>query len=147
MTDEQMRERINAIEKQRDILKQEKDEYLNYFREKEKQDRINQRKSCVGKYFKTMGLIDNKLSHIKAFKILKLHPRIGETYAECFALIDGYLNKGLSVTVLDLWGLNKPRLVYTETDAKVIDFYQEITESEFESLYSDMLKEMVYKNV
>ena len=75
-----------------------------------------------------------------------------EKYAECITLIDGYESncwtvKAIKNQVIGLWTHNKLRLMNSETDPKVIDFYREISQEEFETLYREYnndLKDKVY---
>lgn len=49
---------------------------------------------------------------------------------------------------LNLWGYNDLQMVNRESDPKVIDFYKEITQEEFEKLYHEYqsnLEDKVYQ--
>ena len=91
----------------------------------------------------------NKLKHLR---YLEFQKNPNERYAECIALVDGYESncwnvKAIKNQVIGLWNHNKLRLMNKETDPKVIDFYREISQEEFETLYREYnndLEDKVY---
>ena len=96
---------------------------------------------------------ENTNKHIKAFKIIDVLEPHNENYAVCITLIDG-LNStcwneyGLKIMTLNVWGYNKFQMINKESDPKVIDFYKEITQEEFEKLYHEYqsnLEDKVYQ--
>ena len=84
----------------------------------------------------------NEKQQIKAFKVLRILEYPNERYAECVVLVDGYESncwnvKAIKNQVIGLWTDNKFRLMSNESDPKVIDFYKEIPQEEFEKLYRE----------
>lgn len=135
MTEAEMRKRMKEINDERHNLYLEKEKYEEYFRNKEAQDRMNAHQEHVGKcYMAIDGLTGNTNAYVVAFKILKVLDSPNENYALCVALIDGrrytcWNEYGVQVMTLKLWTPNTRR-----TDDP-IDFYQEISQGEFQGLY------------
>ena len=152
MTEQEMRNRIKEIDKERDNLRKEKEEYEKYFSDKRLKEQLNNYKQYVGKCFISKNELSNEQKQIKAFKVLRILENPNEKYAECIALVDGYESncwnvKAIKNQVIGLWTNNKFRLMNKETDAKVIDFYREISQEEFEILYKEYhnnLEDKVY---
>ena len=145
MTEQEMRNRIKEIDKERNNLREEKEEYEKYFLNKRLKEQLNNRKQYIGKCFISKNEPNNEEKQIKAFKVLRILENPNEEYAECIALIDGYESncwnvKAIKNQVIGLWTNNKLRLMSSESDPKVIDFYKEISQEEFETLYRE------YKN-
>ena len=113
---------------------------------------MNNNKQYIGKCFISKNEPSNEQKQIKAFKVLGILENPNERYAECIALVDGYESncwnvKAIKNQVIGLWTNNKFRLMSSETDLKVIDFYKEISQEEFETLYREYqnnLKDKVY---
>lgn len=142
MTEEQMRERIKEIEKEKDKLRAEQEEYERYFLEKKLEEKLLAHKTYVGKCYISKNSKENKNKHIKAFKILEVLDLPNENYAKCIMLINGserncWNSYGTKIEVLDLWNPNISRMIYKESDPKVIDMYKEISHKQFEKLYLD----------
>lgn len=142
MTDEQRRAHMKEIEEQLDKLRKERKEHEDYFFEKSKQDKRKEHRECIGKCYVSKELRENENSHVKAFKVLEVLEFPNENYARCLVLIDGIEKncwnvQAIKIEVLGLWTPNISRLMYNESDPKVIDFYKEISQEEFESLYRD----------
>lgn len=138
MTEQEMRNRTKMIDEEIEKLKEEREEYENYLHEKYKQEDINKRKSYIGKCFFEKGLHDSKNDEIKAFKILSVLDSPKERYAECLVLVDDkrYKNEyGIKIEIIGLWTPNQPRLRWNPSDPKIIDFYKEISQEEFNVLY------------
>ena len=152
MTEQEMRNRIKEIDKERYNLRKEKEEYEKYFSNKRVKERLNNNKQYIGKCFISKNESSNDQKQIKAFKVLRVLESPNERYAECIALVDGYESncwnvKAIKNQVIGLWTNNKFRLIGSETDPKVIDFYKEISQEEFETLYREYqnnLKDKVY---
>ena len=152
MTEQEMRNRIKEIDKERDNLRKEKEEYEKYFSDKKLKEQLNNHKQYVGKCFISNNESSNDQKQIKAFKVLRILENPNEKYAECIALVDGYESncwnvKAIKNQVIGLWTHNKLRLMNSETDPKVIDFYKEISQEEYETLYREYqnnLKDKVY---
>ena len=152
MTEQEMRNRIKEIDKERDNLRKEKEEYEKYFSDKKLKEQLNNHKQYIGKCFISKNESSNEQKQIKAFKVLRVLENPNERYAECIALVDGYESncwnvKAIKNQVIGLWTNNKFRLMNSETDLKVIDFYKEISQEEFETLYREYqnnLKDKVY---
>ena len=145
MTEQEMRDRIKEIDKERDNLRKEKEEYEKYFLDKRLKEQLDNRKKYIGKCFISKNELNNEEKQIKAFKVLRILENPNERYAECIALVDGYESncwnvKAIKNQVIGLWTHNTLRLMNKETDPKVIDFYKEISQEEFETLYRE------YKN-
>ena len=152
MTEQEMRNRIKEIDKERDNLRKEKEEYEKYFSDKKLKEQLNNHKQYIGKCFISKNESSNKQKQIKAFKVLRILENPNERYAECIILVDGYESncwnvKAIKNQVIGLWNYNKSRLMNKETDPKVIDFYREISQEEFEILYEEYqnnLEDKVY---
>ena len=152
MTEQEMRNRIKEIDKERYNLRKEKEEYEKYFSDKKLKEQLNNHKQYIGKCFISKNESSNEQKQIKAFKVLRILENPNERYAECIALVDGYESncwnvKAIKNQVIGLWTNNKFRLMSSETDLKVIDFYKEISQEEFETLYREYqnnLKDKVY---
>ena len=140
MTEEQMRNRMKEIDEERDKLKFERKTYENYFSDKKMKEKVEDHKKLEGKCFLTKNYKDNKNEYVKAFKVLRVLDYPNENCAECLVLIDGrrkgcWNEYGVQTMVLFLWSQNEPRLMARESDPKMIDFYKEISETQFEYLY------------
>ena len=152
MTEQEMRNRIKEIDKERNNLRKEKEEYEKYFLDKRLKEQLDNRKKYIGKCFISKNESSNEQKQIKAFKVLRILENPNEEYAECIALVDGYESncwnvKAVKNQVIGLWMHNKLRLMNKETDPKVIDFYREISQEEFETLYREYnndLEDKVY---
>ena len=144
MTEQEMRNRMKEIDEERNNLRKEKEEYEKYFLDKRLKEQLDNRKKYIGKCFISKNESSNEQKQIKAFKVLDLE-NSNERCAECIALVDGYESncwnvKAIKNQVIGLWTYNKLRLMNSESDPKVIDFYREISQEEFETLYRE------YKN-
>lgn len=152
MTEQEMRNRIKEIDKERDNLRKEKEEYEKYFSDKRLKEQLDNRKKYIGKCFISKNELNNEKKQIKAFKVLRILENPNERYAECIAIVDGYESncwnvKAIKNQVIGLWTYNTLRLMNKETDPKVIDFYKEISQEEFETLYREYqndLEDKVY---
>ena len=152
MTEQEMRNRIKEIDKERYNLRKEKEEYEKYYSDKRVKERLNNHKQYIGKCFISKNESSNDQKQIKAFKVLRVLESPNERYAECIALVDGYESncwnvKAIKNQVIGLWTNNKFKLMGSELDPKVIDFYKEISQEEFETLYREYqnnLKDKVY---
>ena len=152
MTEQEMRNRMKEIDNERNKLKEEREEYEKYFSNKRLKEQLNDHKQYIGKCFISKNEPSNEQKQIKAFKVLGILENPNERYAECIALIDGYESncwnvKAIKNQVIGLWTYNKLRLMNSESDPKVIDFYKEISQEEFETLYREYendLEDKVY---
>lgn len=147
MTEQEMRNRMKEIDNERNKLKEEREKYEKYFSNKRLKEQLNNQKQYIGKCFISKNESSNKQNQIKAFKVLGILEDPNERYAECIALIDGYESncwnvKAIKKQVIGLWTHNKLRLMNKETDPKVIDFYKEISQKEFELLYREYQKDL-----
>ena len=152
MTEQEMRNRMKEIDNERNKLKEEREEYEKYFSNKRLKEQLNDRKQYIGKCFISKNEPSNNNNQIKAFKVLRILENPNERYAECIALIDGYESncwnvKAVKNQVIGLWNHNRSRLMNSESEPKVIDFYREILQEEFETLYREYqndLEDKVY---
>lgn len=150
MTENEMRKRMKEIDKERDNLKSERQKYEKYFSDKKRKELLECHSKFEGKCFSTKNLSGNEYSHIKAFKILKVLSEPNEHYAECIAIIDGLRSScwnefGIQGMTLPLWIPNALRLMSRESDPKVIDMYEEISQEDFVALYNTYKKEIADK--
>lgn len=153
MTEEQMRNRMKEIDEELNRIRSERKKYEDYFADKKQKEKLNNHKKDIGKCYKTKNLPNNAHQHIKAFKILQVHNAPNENSAICSALIDGYngtcwTEYGIQTRTIRVWGHNEIRLMPKESDPNVIDFYEEITQEEFETLYREYLNNIednIYK--
>ena len=152
MTEQEMRNRIKEIDRERNNLRKEREEYEKYFSDKRLKEQLDNRKKYIGKCFISKNELNNEKKQIKAFKVLRILENPNERYAECIAIVDGYESncwnvKAIKNQVIGLWTHNKLRLMNSESDPKVIDFYKEISQEEFETLYREYqnnLEDKVY---
>lgn len=86
---------------------------------------------------------------VEAFFVIKILDSPNENYALCFCLTkedtnDAFSNYaiGTRVMVLPLWTYSTSRMVYRESDEKVIDLYEEISLDEFGKIYEDTTQKM-----
>lgn len=151
MTEQEMRNRMKEIDKERNNLRKERKEYEKYFSDKRLKEQLNNHKQYIGKCFISKNESSNENKQLKAFKVLGILENPNERYAECIALVDGYESncwnvKAIKNQTVGLWTDNN-RLMNIETDLKVIDFYKEISQEEFELLYREYqndLEDKVY---
>lgn len=142
MTEQEMRNRMKEIDNERNKLRKEKEEYEKYFSDKKLKEQLNDHKQYIGKCFISKNEPGNEQKQIKAFKVLEILESPNERYAQCITLIDGYESncwnvKAIKNQVVGLWTHNRLRLMNNESDPKVIDFYKEISQEEFEKLYRE----------
>lgn len=144
MTDLEMKNRMKEIDEERNKLSLEKRKYEKYFEDKKKKEELNSRRSYIGKCFISKDDVRNENKHIKAFKIVDILNEPNTSYANCVTLIDGYENncwntRAVKSQVVGLWHYNKIQLCHDISDPKMIDFYEEITQEEFKSLYKEYI--------
>ena len=142
MTEQEMRNRIKKIDEERDKLREEKNEYEKYLRDKEQKREYEERKKFVGKCFVLKE--DSIDKNIKAFKITKIVSEHNRNFAECLALTNGMeLNcwdeKAIKTMVIGLWCHNTPEFRSLPSDPLEIDSYEEISQNEFKTLYKEYL--------
>lgn len=141
MTEQEMKSRMKEIDRERDKLRKEKEEYESYFHNKKKEEALSSHRVFVGKCFITKDFRDNKQKHIKAFKIIELCNQ--ERYAKCIALVDRTIvpdeckEYGIQIVKLGLWTPNQLCLMNKPDDPKIIDYYKEISQGEFNELYDN----------
>ena len=133
---------MKEIDNERNKLRKEKEEYEKYFSDKKLKEQLNDHKQYIGKCFISKNEPSNEQKQIKAFKVLEILESPNERYAQCITLIDGYESncwnvKAIKNQVVGLWTHNRLRLMNNESDPKVIDFYKEISQEEFEKLYRE----------
>lgn len=142
MTEEQMLQRIKEIDEQRNDLRLEKQKYQEYFSEKKISSLFDDRKKYIGKYYLSMDAPNNKNGYVKAFKVLDILNQPNIDFAKCIVLIDGRRSKiwdeyGIQIMTLGLWSLNQFRMMGSEADPKMIDFYTEIPEDIFVKMFAE----------
>lgn len=147
MTEEQMRQRMKEIDEERDKLRFERQEYEKYFSDKKRKEELDNHKNYIGKCFATCDKAENEQKHIKAFKVIDVLDSPNERYASCVVLIDGHRSTcwkeyGMQIMTIGLWTANKLRMMSRELDPKVIDFYKEITQEEFEQMSVEYLNKV-----
>ena len=147
MTEEQMRKRMKEIDEERDKLRFERQEYEKYFSDKKRKEELDNHKNYIGKCFMTCEKVENEQKYIKAFKVIDVLDSPNERYASCVVLIDGHRSTcwkdyGVQIMTIGLWTANKLRMMSRESDPKVIDFYKEITQEEFEQISVEYLNKV-----
>lgn len=150
MTDLEMKNRMKEIDEERNKLSLEKRKYEKYFEDKKKKEELNSRRSYIGKCFISKDDVRNENKHIKAFKIVDILNEPNTRYADCVTLIDGYENncwntRAVKFQVVGLWHYNKIQTYHDESDPKMIDFYKEITQEEFKSLYKEYINSIEWE--
>lgn len=134
MTEDQMEQRMKDISEEMKKLRLEQKEYEKYFSDKKKKEELESRQNFIGKCYISKDLKDC----IKAFKIIKLIDT-NENEALCITLIDGYRytcweEYGVQIMTLPLWYPDMLKTMGKETDSKMIDFYKEINQEDFDSM-------------
>lgn len=148
MTEEQMRQRMKEIDVEREKLKNEKKQYEDYFYNNNQEEKFKNHKEHIGKCYVVIdGIKGNINKHIKAFKVINILEPHHENYALCVTLINGYRytcwnEYGVQLMTLGLWNPNINRMVSNPNDPKMIDFYKEITQEEFEQISVEYLKKI-----
>lgn len=142
MTEQEMRNRIKKIDEERDKLREEKNEYEKYLRDKEQKREYEERKKFVGKCF--MLKEDSIDKNVKAFKITKIVSEHNRNFAECLALTNGmelncWNEKAIKTMVIGLWCHDSPEFRSLPSDPLEIDSYNEISQNEFKTLYKEYL--------
>lgn len=137
-----MLQRIKEIDEQRNKLRSEKQKYQEYFSEKKISSLFDDRKKYIGKYYLSMDAPNNKNGYVKAFKVLDILNQPNIDFAKCIVLIDGCRSKiwdeyGIQIMTLGLWSLNQFRMMGSEADPKMIDFYREISEDTFVKMFAE----------
>lgn len=155
MTEEQMRQRIREINREQNKLRAEKQEYERCLIAKKEEEEKKSHEIYVGKCYLTKGLANNQNGDIKAFKILKQLEDSESKYVQCLVVIEGcrgtcYGSYGVEMMVLNPWSQNKPQLLGRDDAPKMIDFYSEISQEEFENLCKSHMQvienELIKKN-
>lgn len=119
----------------------------NIFLTKKRKEELDDHKNYIDKCFATCEKVENEQKHIKAFKIIDVLDSPNERYTSCVVLIDGYRSTcwkecGVQIMTMRLWTKNKLRMMGKESDPKVIDFYKEITQEEFEQMTTEYLNKV-----
>lgn len=147
MTESEMLERMKEIDKEKEQLRTERQKYEKYFSDKKRKEALSNHRKFEGKCFVTKNLPENKYNYVKAFKILKVLSEPNERYVDCVAVIDGTRSScwnefGIQEMTLPLWTSNQLRLMNKETDPKMIDMYEEITQEEFDLIYRKYIQKI-----
>ena len=128
MTNEEKRKRIELLEKGMNKLRKERDKLQKQINNDRQKKELKKRMKLVGKCFSMNAMSDvylsNENSNIKAFKVLEVFD---------------YQDKSIKIGAIGLWIPNELRLVSDPSQPMVIDFYDEISNEEFESLFNDYL--------
>ena len=147
MTEQECYEKISELNSKIEKIRSEMKTYRDYIDKEKNMREITKRKSTEGKCFLSKGLRDNKNFHVKAFKVISVSEIPNTRYAECLAVIDETANiaqKSISIskTVLPIWSYNRLTIQGSINGNRMIDFYQEILQEEFDSIvhsYADMI--------
>lgn len=136
ITDEQMRERMKEIDKQRNKLLQERREYESLLKEKSENKKYIEHKKCEGKCYKATELINHPT--IKFLKILNvLDDEIDS--AKCLCIFDGSKSWdacGLYIMKLSLWSYNDNNFIHKGHEPLMIDVCDEISQREFVQVFN-----------
>ena len=139
ITEDQMKERMKEINTEMNQLMEEQAKMNSYFRDKKRQEKLNEHKSYIGKCFVIKNDdSSNKYNYIKAFKIIDIDERSID-YALCLCLINGCRGSseeyGVQIMTIGLWINNVVRMIPKPEDPKIIDFYKEVKDKEFCAMY------------
>lgn len=143
-TKNELKHKIEVIDRKIDALCIEKASYRKQLcSDKENEEKARCEK-YVGKYFKTKGLEDNITDYVYAFKILNLERDFDFRYARCLSVINGHRSSsikeyGISVITHPIFYANKRNMIYDDSTPKMIDYYQEISEEEFKEIYKQYI--------
>lgn len=150
MTEKEMRSRMKEIDKIRNELKNEKEEYENYFHQKRLEQELEDRSKFIGKCFVSnyKCVQNNNNKWLRAFKIIDILKEPNSKYANCIALINGYRNTcwveyGIQEMTLPLWVPNSNRLM-SKCELNLIEFYEEINAEEFKEM-AEKYKNKLFK--
>ena len=150
MTEKEMRSRMKEIDKIREKLKNEKEEYENYFYQKRLEQELENRRKFIGKCFVSNYncVQDNNNKWLMAFKIIDILEEPNSRYANCIALISGYRNTawseyGIQEMTLPLWVPNSNRLM-NKCELNLIEFYEEINAEKFKEM-AEKYKNKLFK--
>ena len=136
MTEEEMRKRIEEIDKIRYELSVEKNEYLSILRNDIDYKEYAERQQYVGKYF-IENQPRNSYKEIIAIKILSIAKPPRQYNAECLAVADLCIKK----RTLALWSADIETMLPLNLP-KVISKYKEITKEEFDEIFKEQLSNM-----
>lgn len=131
MTDEQKRERMHEIDKIRDELKKERREYEQYFETMKRQQEREQRETYVGKCF-LQRTTCYEHNDVIGFKVLGISEEISNPSAICIAIVSDCKSKleGVVKKQISLWSHDVLTMMPMNTP-KIIDYYNEVSEEEF----------------
>lgn len=142
MTDEEIKNRINEIDKEREQLKQEREKYLKQIETVKLENKYKEHKKCIGNCYIATKYRE-KYPHIIAFKIIDVPSSNYQVEAVCVTISNNSFPKCLSISneVLALWSQDKVCLMPIKGALQVIDKYKQISSEEFD----DMLNEHFQK--
>ena len=141
MTDQEMRERMETIEKEREQLRKELYEYKKYFEEKENDKTYNERKVYEGKCYKVSNTMFRYADdNIKYFKILEVSEEYSDD-ATCICLFGKLTDTeyGVEYSDLSLWDYNDYEFIHNPYDLRLIDVCKEISHEEFMTHYQEYI--------
>ena len=152
MTEKEMRSRMKEIDKIRNELKNEKEEYENYFYKKRLDQELEDRRKFIGKCFVSnyKCVQDNNNKWLMAFKIIDILEEPNSRYANCIVLIFGHRKTcfseyGIQEMTLPLWYPNSNRIM-SKSEPNLIEFYKEISAEKFKEManeYKDNLFKVI----
>lgn len=136
LSENEMKLRMKEIKNERNKLKEEYDEYENYFYQKKLQKENDFQKTCIGKCYKLKSF---QTHEIQAFKILNIE----DGKAKCIVLINNNNRKSISM-VNNLYPFEhfRVQLLSQATCPSFIDAYNEISHEEFIDLYNKYTREI-----
>lgn len=142
MTDEEIKKRINEIDKEREQLGQEKEKYLKQIEAVKLENKYKEHKKCIGNCYIATKYRE-KYPDIIAFKIIDVPSSNYQDEAVCVTISNNSFPKHLSISneVLTLWSQDKICLMPIKGALQVIDKYKQISSGEFD----DMLNEHFQK--
>lgn len=144
MTDEEIKKRISEIDKERERLKQEKEEYLRHFAVVELENKYKEHKKYIGNCYIATKYRE-KYPYIIAFKIIDVPNSKSQDEAVCITLSDNNVSKRLSISneTLRLWTQDKSTLVPIQNCLYVIDKYKQIPVEEFDEMLNNHFQKIL----
>ena len=147
MTDEEIKKRINEIDKEREQLKQEKEKYLKQIETVKLENKYKEHKKCIGNCYIATKYRE-KYPHIIAFKIIDVPSSNYQDEAVCVTISDNSFPKRLSISneTLRLWTQDKSTLVPIQNCLYVIDKYKQIPTEEFDDMLNEYFQKILTDN-
>lgn len=147
MTGEEIKKRINEIDKEREQLRQEKEKYLKQIEAVKLENKYKEHKKCIGNCYIATKYRE-KYPDIIAFKIIDVPSSNYQDEAVCVIISNHNFPKCLSISnkVLTLWSQDKVCLMPIKGALQVIDKYKQIPTEEFNDMLNEYFQKILTDN-